>query len=69
MTMTDDVAKRYGIHVRRVDMHHYNKDVQNVDIDLSNRNLINNWGYTSVTKQKLEAVAARPETNSSTRKE
>jgi GNAT superfamily N-acetyltransferase len=56
MTMTDDVANRYGIHVRQVDMHHYNKDVQNI-IDLSNRSLINNWGYTSVTKAEAEAVA------------
>src|SRR4030043_265195 len=56
MTLTDDVAKRYGIHVRQADMKNYNKDVQNV-IDLSNRSLINNWGYTSVTKEEAEAVA------------
>ncbi|MGA2405959.1 MAG: hypothetical protein ABSF81_04310 [Bacteroidales bacterium] len=56
MTLTDDVVKRYGIHVRQVDMKHYDKDVHNV-IDLSNRSLINNWGYTSVTKAEAEAVA------------
>lgn len=56
MTLTDDVAERYGIHVRQVDMKNFNKDVQNV-IDLSNRSLINNWGYTSVTKAEAEAVA------------
>jgi GNAT superfamily N-acetyltransferase len=56
MTLTDDVAKRYGVHVRQVDMKNYDKDVQKV-IDLSNRSLINNWGYTSVTKEEAEAVA------------
>ncbi|MGD0756122.1 MAG: hypothetical protein ABR927_13795 [Bacteroidales bacterium] len=56
MTMTNDVAHRYHIHVRQVDMKHYDKDVQNV-IDLSNRSLINNWGYTLVTKAEAEAVA------------
>jgi GNAT superfamily N-acetyltransferase len=56
MTLTDDVANRYGIHVRKVDMKHYDEDVQKV-IDLSNRSLINNWGYTSVTKAEAKAVA------------
>jgi GNAT superfamily N-acetyltransferase len=56
MTLTDDVTQRYKIRVRHVDMKHYDKDVQNV-IDLSNKSLINNWGYTSVTKEEAEAVA------------
>jgi GNAT superfamily N-acetyltransferase len=56
MTLTDEVADRYGIHVRHVDMKHYDRDVQIV-IDLSNRSLINNWGYTTVTKTEAEAVA------------
>lgn len=56
MTLTDDVSKRFGIKVRHVDMKNYDKDVQKV-IDLSNKSLINNWGYTSVTKAEAEAVA------------
>ena len=56
MTLTDDVAKRYGVHIRQVDMKHYNDDVQKV-IDLSNKSLIDNWGYTSVTQEEAEAVA------------
>jgi GNAT superfamily N-acetyltransferase len=56
MTLTDDVVQRYKIHVRNVDMKHYDMDVQKV-IDLSNKSLINNWGYTSVTKAEAEAVA------------
>jgi GNAT superfamily N-acetyltransferase len=59
MTLTDDVAKRYGVNVRQVDMKHYDEDVQKV-IDLSNRSLINNWGYTSVTRAEAEAVDLKP---------
>ncbi|MEI6048332.1 MAG: hypothetical protein WCS03_05495 [Bacteroidota bacterium] len=56
MNLTDDVAKRYGVKVRQVDMKNYDNDVQKV-IDLSNKSLIDNWGYTSVTKAEAEAVA------------
>ena len=56
MKLTDDVAKRYSMHVRQVDMKHYDEEVQKV-IDLSNKSLISNWGYTSVTRQEAEAVA------------
>jgi hypothetical protein len=56
MTQTDNVSKRYGIKVRQVDMKHYDEDVKRV-IDLSNRSLAGNWGYTSVTKAEAEAVA------------
>ena len=56
MNLTDDVTKRYGVHVRHVNMKQYDAEVQTV-IDLSNRSLINNWGYTSVTKAEAEAVA------------
>jgi GNAT superfamily N-acetyltransferase len=56
MTLTDDVVKRYGVNVRQVDMKKYDEDVQTV-INLSNRSLINNWGYTSVTNEEAEAVA------------
>jgi GNAT superfamily N-acetyltransferase len=56
LTLTDDVAKRYDLRVRQVDMKNYDKEVQTV-IDLSNRSLIDNWGYTSVTKAEAEAIA------------
>ena len=56
MTLTDDVKKRYGVKVRQVDMKNYDRDVQKV-IDLSNKSLIGNWGYTSVTQAEAEAVA------------
>jgi GNAT superfamily N-acetyltransferase len=56
LTLTDNVAKRYGVYIRQVDMKHYKDDVQRV-IDLSNKSLIDNWGYTSVTQKEAEAVA------------
>lgn len=56
LTLTDDVAKRYKVKVRQVDMKRYDEEVQTV-IDLSNRSLIDNWGYTSVTREEAEAVA------------
>jgi GNAT superfamily N-acetyltransferase len=56
MTLTDGVAKRYGVRIRQVDMKKYDEDVQKV-IDLSNKSLIDNWGYTQVTREEAEAVA------------
>ena len=56
MTQTNNVAKRYGVKVRMVDMKHYDEDVKKV-IDLSNKSLSGNWGFTSVTKAEAEAIA------------
>jgi GNAT superfamily N-acetyltransferase len=56
MTQTDNVAKRCGVKVRPVDMKHYDEDVKRV-IDLSNKSLDGNWGFTSVTKAEAEAIA------------
>jgi GNAT superfamily N-acetyltransferase len=56
MTQTDNVAKRYGVKVRKVDMKHYAEEVKKV-IDLSNKSLTGNWGYTSVTTAEAETIA------------
>ena len=56
LTLTNDVVKRYGLRVRYLDMKHYQEEVQTV-IDLSNRSLIDNWGFTTVTQAEAEAVA------------
>jgi GNAT superfamily N-acetyltransferase len=56
MTQTDNVAKRYGVKVRQVDMKHYDEDVKKV-IDLSNKSLAGNWGYTQVTTAEAKAIA------------
>jgi len=56
LTMTGDVARRYGIHTRHVNMKDYDNEVARI-IELSNRSLIDNWGYTSVTREEAEAIA------------
>jgi ribosomal protein S18 acetylase RimI-like enzyme len=56
LTMTDEVARRYKIHTRQLDMKHYDSEVESI-IELSNKSLIDNWGYTSVTREEAEAIA------------
>ena len=56
LTLTDDVAHRFGVHTRQLDMKDYNSEVERV-IELSNRSLINNWGYTSVSIEEARAIA------------
>lgn len=56
LTLTDDVAKRYDIHTRQLNMKDYWNEVERV-IELSNTSLINNWGYTSVTMEEARAIA------------
>jgi hypothetical protein len=56
LTLTNDVAARYGIKTRQVNMKNYDKEVARI-IELSNLSLIDNWGYTSVTKEEAEAIA------------
>jgi len=56
LTLTDDVANRYNIHTRQINMKDYDNEVTRV-IELSNLSLIDNWGYTPVTRAEAEAVA------------
>lgn len=56
LTLTDRVAKRYGVRVRPVDMKHFDRDVETL-IDLSNQSLANNWGYAPVTEAEVRAMA------------
>lgn len=56
MTLTDHVAKRFEVTVRKVNMKRYLEDVQHV-IDISNQSLINNWGYAPVTQDEADALA------------
>jgi GNAT superfamily N-acetyltransferase len=55
MTLTDDVARRYGVTVRRLNMKKYHEEVQHV-IDISNVSLIDNWGYAPVTQAEADAL-------------
>ena len=56
LTLTDDVASRYGIKTRQVNMKDYDNEVSRI-IELSNLSLADNWGYTSVTQEEAEAIA------------
>ncbi len=56
LTLTDAVAQRYKVHVRQLDMSHFDDEVQSI-IDLSNQSLVNNWGYSPVTEAEVRALA------------
>ena len=56
LTLTDKVAEKHGIHVRQMDMKNFDSDVQTF-IDLSNRSLADNWGYSPVTEAEVNAMA------------
>lgn len=57
LTLSDDVAKRYNIRTRQLNMRDYYNEVSRI-IDLSNKSLIDNWGYTQVTREEAEAIGA-----------
>jgi hypothetical protein len=56
LTLTDKVAKTYGVRLRQMDTRNFDRDVQTV-IDLSNRSLALNWGYSPVTEDEVRAMA------------
>lgn len=56
LEITDLVAKRYGVRVRKIDMKRYNEEVQTL-IELSNASIIENWGYSPVTEAEVKAMA------------
>jgi GNAT superfamily N-acetyltransferase len=56
LTQTDTIAQRYGVRVRQVEMRRYDQEVQTI-MDLSNRSLIGNWGYSPVTPAEAQVVA------------
>lgn len=55
LTLTDDVAKRFNIRTRHLNIHDYDNEVSRV-IELSNKSLADNWGYTQVTRKEAEAI-------------
>lgn len=57
LTLTDNVAKRFNIRTRQLNMRDYNNEVARV-IELSNKSLFDNWGYTQVTREEAEAIGA-----------
>ena len=57
LTLTDDVINRYHIRTRQVSMKDFDNEVSRI-IELSNISLADNWGYTQVTREEAEAIAA-----------
>jgi GNAT superfamily N-acetyltransferase len=57
LTLTDAVAKRFNIRTRQLNIRDYDNEVARV-IELSNKSLIDNWGYTQVTREEAQAIAA-----------
>ena len=56
LTLTDRVAKRYGVTVRPVNMKEYDQEVE-MFLELSNASIIDNWGYSPVTEAEADALA------------
>lgn len=56
MTLTDTVAKRYGVCCRPMDIDNFDRDVE-AFIELSNQSLADNWGYSPVTEAEVQAMA------------
>lgn len=56
LTSTDVVARRHRIRVRSIDMKRFDDEVQTL-MDLSNRSITGNWGYSPVTSEEVLAMA------------
>jgi len=56
VNLTDVVAERYGIHVRRFNIKRYDEEIQTI-LELSNTSLIQNWGYSPATEAEAEDMA------------
>jgi GNAT superfamily N-acetyltransferase len=57
LTLTDDVAKRFNIRTRQLNMKDFDNELSRV-IEMSNKSLADNWGYTQVTRKEAEAIGA-----------
>lgn len=56
VTITDKIAERYQVSIRRIDLKNYDSEVEKI-MELSNQSIINNWGYSPVTDAEAESVA------------
>ena len=56
LKLTDAVAQRYGVRIRQIDMRRYEQEVALI-VDLSNKTLIDNWGFSPVTDAEVQAMA------------
>lgn len=56
LTLTNEVARRYGVKLRKLDTKQFDRDVETF-IELSNHSLALNWGYSPVTEDEVRAMA------------
>jgi hypothetical protein len=56
LKLTDVIAERYGIKIRQLNMKEYDQEVLKI-IELSNKCLIENWGYSPATENEGKAMA------------
>jgi len=56
LKLTDRVAKKYGVHIRSIDMKHIEADVRSI-ADISNASTSGNWGYVPVTDEEAQDIA------------
>lgn len=56
MKMTDVVAERYGVRVRKIDMNRYDEEIRTI-LELSNSGYVENWGYIPATEAEAEDMA------------
>jgi GNAT superfamily N-acetyltransferase len=56
LNLTAAVERRYGIHVRHLDMRRFEDEVRLIE-QLSNASIISNWGYSPVTAAEVRATA------------
>lgn len=55
-SITSAITKRYGISFRDIDMKDYDNEIK-IFLDLSNKSLTQNWGYSPVTEAEVEVMA------------
>lgn len=56
MDLTDKVAERYDIRIRKLDFRNYDSEIQTI-LDLSNTSLNQNWGYSPATEAEADDMA------------
>jgi len=56
LKLTDRVAERYQVSIRPLNLKNYDSEVRTI-MDLSNRSIIENWGYSPVTDEEVESMA------------
>ena len=56
MDLTDKVAERYDIRIRKLDFRNYDSEIQTI-LELSNTSLNQNWGYSPATEAEADDMA------------